>query len=230
MNLDQLSSLMPNIYFLTKDIRSVFTDSSESLAKLCGFNRLKFQGKKDDDLPCKASELAALFQNEDQLVIKNNKPMQFLTFAQYHTELQLNLCAKNVTLDKNNNINGTFAYFYDVLPVASHIIQIFRKVGDILSVNYNSFLIDHSFTDRLKGIALTERESEVLFLLIHHKMPKQIALLLNLSVRTVEHRITDLRQKFNCQSKAELIDAAIQSNFLTFIPTRFFNNRHLLSE
>ena len=53
--------------------------------------------------------------------------------------------------------------------------------------------------------ALTEREKECLSLMLTEQTAKRIAEKLNLSVRTVETHINNIREKFQCANKTELI-------------------------
>jgi len=54
-------------------------------------------------------------------------------------------------------------------------------------------------------VKLTQRENEVLTLLLKGHTAKSIAMILTLSHRTVEHHIEKIRLKANCASKLELI-------------------------
>jgi DNA-binding CsgD family transcriptional regulator len=66
----------------------------------------------------------------------------------------------------------------------------------------------------LTGTLFTKRENEVLFHLVQGKTAREISILLNISTRTVEHHIENMKAKSDSKSKSELIEKAIN----------FFNN------
>lgn len=53
--------------------------------------------------------------------------------------------------------------------------------------------------------ALTARQAQCAEYLLKGKTAKEIALILNLSRRTVEYYIENIKSKFDCRSRAELI-------------------------
>jgi DNA-binding NarL/FixJ family response regulator len=60
---------------------------------------------------------------------------------------------------------------------------------------------------------LTTREREVLKLVAEGKSSKEVASLLNISIRTVEHHRANIMVKLNCKNIAELIKYAIQKGY-----------------
>lgn len=73
------------------------------------------------------------------------------------------------------------------------------------SVDKKLFLKQFQLTELLE---LSEREKEVLFYISKGLFAIQIAELLHLSKRTVEHYTENIKNKLNCYSKAELIQKA----------------------
>ncbi len=90
---------------------------------------------------------------------------------------------------------------------------------------YISPHLAEEFTDevirsyREKGIfpceTLTNREIEVLKLVAEGLTSKEIAELLSISIRTVEHHRANLLKKLNLKNTADLIKHAIQNGFIT---------------
>lgn len=70
---------------------------------------------------------------------------------------------------------------------------------------------------------LSPRELETLFLLLRGKTAKQIAEVLNLSKRTVESYIEQIKNKFGCHNKAEVLYLAMTQGYLNMIPQRFLD-------
>lgn len=61
---------------------------------------------------------------------------------------------------------------------------------------------------------LTTREREILKLVAEGKSSKEIATLLNISIRTVEHHRATIMEKLNLKNMAELIKYAIQKGYI----------------
>jgi DNA-binding NarL/FixJ family response regulator len=70
--------------------------------------------------------------------------------------------------------------------------------------------IRHSFNRHL----LSNREREVLKLIAEGRSNKEVAALLYISVRTVEHHRASIMSKLNVRKTAELVTYAIQNNFV----------------
>lgn len=64
-----------------------------------------------------------------------------------------------------------------------------------------------------KNIKLPKRQAEVLHYLIRGKSAKLIAKEMNISFRTIQHYTEILKTKFNCKTKIELIDSALDQGF-----------------
>lgn len=62
--------------------------------------------------------------------------------------------------------------------------------------------------------SLTTREREVLKLVAEGKSSREVASLLNISIRTVEHHRAHVMGKLNCKNIAELIKYAIQKGYI----------------
>lgn len=60
----------------------------------------------------------------------------------------------------------------------------------------------------------TQREAECMVLLLQGKTVNRIADLLNLSPRTVEFYLKNMKTKLGCRTKFELIELVLESDFL----------------
>lgn len=109
---------------------------------------------------------------------------------------------------------GAFPFAYLLKPFNNNqllltiklAIQNFRKMYDpgIQIDSGNTLLID----------ALTQREKEVLVVLSSGKIAKEIADSLNISHRTVEKHIANIKEKLNLSTSGELIHFAMSSKML----------------
>ena len=71
------------------------------------------------------------------------------------------------------------------------------------------YLIEIGFGNEVaKADSLSDRERECIKLLLHGKSTKETAALLNLSPRTIEHYLENIKNKFSCQYKHELFSVA----------------------
>jgi len=79
---------------------------------------------------------------------------------------------------------------------------------------------NHYTIDKNKNlIDLTDREKACLFFMIRGKGCKGIAQILGIAHRTVESYINNLKIKFACLSKADLIERAIELGYHYDLPS-----------
>lgn len=76
---------------------------------------------------------------------------------------------------------------------------------------------------KYEGLKLSPIESQCLFYLIRGKSTKMIAKVLNLSSRTVETYIEQIKSKMSCRTRSELIEIAIENGFLEIVPSGIIN-------
>ncbi len=68
---------------------------------------------------------------------------------------------------------------------------------------------------------LTPREEECLYLILRGHTAKGMARVLEVSVRTVEFHVDNLKRKLKCFRKNQLVHTAIAQGYFTHIPERF---------
>lgn len=64
--------------------------------------------------------------------------------------------------------------------------------------------------DSKRPIVLTQRESDCIYHLIHGKSAKQTANIMNISARTVEFHLGNIKEKANCRTKLELLSKVVK--------------------
>lgn len=67
--------------------------------------------------------------------------------------------------------------------------------------------------DKFEGAYFTRREAECMVQFLKGKTISQAALSLNLSPRTVEFYLKNMKNKLSCQTRPELIQAIVNSDF-----------------
>ncbi|MBS0357988.1 MAG: helix-turn-helix transcriptional regulator [Proteobacteria bacterium] len=65
---------------------------------------------------------------------------------------------------------------------------------------------------------ISRRESQCLYFMLRGKSCSEIALILKIDRRTVEVYVNKLKEKFNCQTKGQLIEKAIMLGYVNMIP------------
>lgn len=224
-NLEVLSDYMPGAFLWKKDLNSVYMETNAACANLFGFRRKRdISGFVDEEIPCKIAEFAEVFRQQDQRVISSGKPLKILEIHPCASEQwKVMLNTKNPLRNSGGDIVGTFAYCLDITQEMSQIATILARLGvqhySKGKIAQGSFLLDQSGLE----IELTKRQAECLFYLIRGKTFKQIAQALKVSPRTVEDHIEQLKLKFACQNKSELVETAIQQGFINVLPPNLFS-------
>lgn len=124
---------------------------------------------------------------------------------------------KTPAYDANNKIIGIDCYAIEVLNP-----QYFSLVHWLKQSHIDNPLQVYSIGKDFADIKLTNRQSECLFFLLRGKGAKEIGKILGISYRTVEEHIEQLKLKFNCYTKSELISSAIAKGFMNDIPKNLF--------
>jgi DNA-binding NarL/FixJ family response regulator len=71
--------------------------------------------------------------------------------------------------------------------------------------------------EEFPNIYLTGREADCMVLLLHYYTNEEVAEKLNLSTRTIEFYVKNMRQKLNCHSKIQLVDRIQRTEFMKFV-------------
>lgn len=85
------------------------------------------------------------------------------------------------------------------------------RTGKIIGVFGMSIMLDGDRTafSNFTAQGLSKRQTECLYYLTRGKTAKEIANILNLSCRTVEHYLDTIKTKWNCNSRQELLEIAL---------------------
>ncbi len=186
-------------FFLVKNAQSQAVSLSASFSKHAGYqNPIDYLGGTSYDLKCPAVNLASTFTAQDQDILKRQVFKPFLLIATY-SDKELDL------------------YFMTKEHAASHMVCNVRKIEsgllnnelrsriNALPSNYKSrintcYEIVNHFLD------LSARESEVMYFLLQGKSSATIAETLQLSKRTIQHYIENIKIKLDCNTTQQLIE------------------------
>jgi DNA-binding CsgD family transcriptional regulator len=204
-----------------KDLNHQFVATNNKTANLLGFKDAKSlinSDLSDNDLFCNAKSLSEQFRREDALV-QQDQTITTLTHAQYADgQYRMLLTEKSVYESEVGEKIGYFIYSLDLSN--HHILNMpgLLNVSDSeLKLQQFSKIIYPSYP----GIRLTDRQAQCLYFILNGYSSAEIALITNLSKRTVESYVEHLKDKFHCTSKRELIEHAIARGYLDIIPRLF---------
>ncbi len=223
-DITQLCHHIPGLALWEKDLESIYQNSNLTFSNLCGFKKVEdiFQ-ISDYDIPCKLSELSEVWRQNDRKVILAKNAIQFFETVIYSDgKLRQFLTTKTPKFNEKNIIIGTYAHALDVSGLFNQLTKALNQAEkkNNFSLPQRSYIIGQN-----PDFHLTVRQSECLFFIIRGRTNKEIAKILNLSFRTIECHIEELKDKFNCKTKGNLVDAAIAYGFVDIIPKHLFTEQ-----
>jgi DNA-binding CsgD family transcriptional regulator len=208
-------------FVIAKDLKSKYSIISNDYAQLLGWkNSEQCEDLCDFDIPSAAVEAAEMFVDLDQKVVKNESEVLSLYICQYSLGWKTLLSSKKPIHDAEDQLTGIFGHVMDVSH--TNILQwslplnIFdnKKFNDSDNKKPKIYILNKEQTP----LPLSRRQQTCLFLLIRGKSAKEIAKILDISYRTVEVHLALIKQKLDCNSRSQLIEIAISSGFLNYIP------------
>ena len=200
-----------SVSYVEKDVNLIITKCNSILAKYLGFkSKEDVIGKTDFDL-CLADH-APEYRKHDMDALSGIHYTTIIPVKNYNGDLLLFNHTKISKKDNKGNINGLISCATEILnPDIYELIQILSKINNEKNPVY-------TLSKKYLHIALSQREEQCLFYLVYGKTAKMIGKILGLSPRTVEHYIDNIKSKFGCNTKMELIDKAINEGYLKNIP------------
>lgn len=192
-----------------KDVNRHYQGANKALTDFKGVKDVV--GKTDEDLSPSSVDDNQIFLEQDLRVLKGER----ITIA--HRNSQTNAVfylEKTPIFNEANNITG-LVYYCRPWEKAD-VIHLLSQLDDKLDLDVQHYTLNHHDNP----FKLTPRECECLFLIIRGKTAKDIAALLLLSKRTVESYIENIKNKMNCQNKAEILVKAVSTGYQHHIPSR----------
>lgn len=122
-----------------------------------------------------------------------------------------------------------------IMPTDKILVPRERTVPDIKSITrFKEHLLSSSadfdstchVDDNYLKQLLSQRELETLFYVLQGKTAKEVARILNLSFRTVEGYIDNIKIKYNCRTKSELFAQANKNDLLNKLPSILLSSNH----
>ena len=181
------------------------------------------------DMPCPAAEMAEFFTELDQKTLKH-RHIKYLGYICYAGEQwKIVFGEKYLLKDAAQNLIGIVTQFDDftgayLFDIGRFLLDSSRRYAQKNTRGQFCCTIEPHYLD----IRLSERQSTCLFFWLRGKSAREIGGLLNLSVRTVEGYIEQIKNKLHCFTKSQLIEKAIHLGYLNVIPESVLGTLHLL--
>lgn len=227
--MENMLNMMPGAWGC-KDINSVFLCANTDYKKIVGLlEHEEVAGLNDYDLPALTVVCARLFREQDQKIIHTRRPIKVIDIYTFDDGSWKAYLFTKSPIVINDKVTGIIFHGQEVTDVIA------LELGGLLSSSFVKEKKVHSidknyFNNQSKNNLhkLTTRESEVIFYLLRGGTVKQIAIWLNISSRTVEDYLRQLKTKFNAKNKHELIAKGMNRGYLNIIPQRFLQTQLLL--
>lgn len=174
-------------------------------------------GRSDFDMPSQTTQCAQEFRDQDQYVMSTKKTLKVLDIHPYPDgRWHAHIFTKTPWLDEQGNVQGTIFYGQELTDTA--ILEVGHWVCRVTGMETEQSSSKNKHGAAKPNTPLSNRESEVLFLLLYGKKPQFIANSMNISIKTVEGHVARLRNKFQATSKHQLIEYALDSGYGSVIP------------
>lgn len=198
INPEALLRIKGDIWIFWKDMNGVYLGCNKRMANELGFDSPEdLIGKTDYDLNLLDVE-ADYFRTCDYSVLQQGVPWQFYDTPTLQNIKRLCLVIKIPLYEEDNRIIGILGLSY--------------KIDKTLYLDQGSAPSKFNFfNNKIDAILLTEREKECLYFLVRGKYAREIAVILNISRRTVEQHLSSVRTKMKVTSKSELIEKVIDN-------------------
>jgi DNA-binding CsgD family transcriptional regulator len=172
------------------------------------------------DMRCKAAEHADFFVSLDEKVKIQGK-MRFLGHYCYaNNEWKIILGEKYLIKDNENKAVAIATQFNDfthsnLIDISRFLINNAKKYSYKISKEQFFYEVVDSYTN----YKLTERQAVCMFFILRGKTMKEIANLLHLSPRTIEHHFEQIKVKLGCFNKNDLVEKGILEGYMNILPS-----------
>ncbi|WP_341755693.1 MULTISPECIES: LuxR C-terminal-related transcriptional regulator [unclassified Candidatus Tisiphia] len=206
-------------FVIAKDINSKYSVISKDYALLLGWKSPDHcVDLTDFDIPCEAVKAAEQFITLDQKVIDTTKAILSLYICNYSSGWKTLMSHKIPIQQEDGKITGIFGQVMDISNTNMFNWYLALNQFDKKFINSQDKPIIYILNQEHSPLPLSKKQQECVFLLLRGKSMKEIATILNLSVRTVESYFAIIKLKLGCSNKSQLIEKAINSGFLHYIP------------
>lgn len=204
-------------YFFIKDMSSHYVDLSKSLEYDLGIKIKTLIGKSDYETPWE--KCADNYRQNDKIALNQKKSdvLEPIPLSQ-HVVLASRCVRLPIHNDKGEDIGvlGQVEVF-STNRSFGQAIQALNHIDSHYGLRETSFT-QYQVGEYKKEYQFTQRETECLFLLLRGKTAKDIGVFLEISKRTVEQYIENIKNKMGVSTRSSVIATALESGLLDIIP------------
>jgi len=212
-----------------------FDIANDNFTKLAGFDSLdELVGATYSEQNCEAGELHDHWMEHDRIVAETGKVIKMICCSGLngYKDRRLMLGIKTPRLDNQQQFIGTCGQYIDITDDNLFAGVMPLSSNDFNYVGFNqkgafTYILENNYTNSHENIKLTNRQSEILFFILRGKSASDIADILCKSVRTIEAHIVQLKYKFDCNKRSQLIQRAIALGFLQKVPESILKGKYL---
>jgi len=206
-------------FVIAKDVNSRYSVISKDYALLLGWkNPDQCVDLTDFDIPCEAVKAAEQFRILDQKVVDSTKAVLSLYICNYSSGWKTLLSNKMPIQQENGELSGIYGQVMDISNTNMFNWCLSLNQFDQKFISTKDKPVIYILNQEHSPLPLSKQQQACVFLLIRGKSMKEIATTLNLSVRTIESYFVIIKLKLGCNNKSQIIEKAINSGFLHYIP------------
>lgn len=219
----QLIRQIPGL-IVVMDTNSKFIYSNAYTARMFGYKtEEQMIGIDAYGMRCPAVECAEQFIEQDVYARDNTTELTMLDIHGYADNEQKILLTKKAPFTLNGELKGSICHCTEIFStslakISVALIDLDKKFHEKTTNDERTYTINKV----LKHTKLSRRELDCVFYLLRGKTNKEIAKHLNLSSRTVESYLQNIKFKWQCEKKSHIIDYAVVNGYLGYIPEHVF--------
>ncbi|GAB4393210.1 MAG: hypothetical protein Tsb005_10520 [Gammaproteobacteria bacterium] len=223
-----LATCLPNLASLY-DVKEGIVNMSPYMAHLLGFgDPAKAVGHSMHQIPLYKKHPAYLiFDDIFRKITVHKAKMTIISLLKYADGKKVMAFAEKIP--HLNAIGEVTHIFTNAIEIHEHSV-FFSFLSSLL--HFKLYNLEHdTFCYIIEDLPqrnddyppLTLRETDCLFYMLHGKTCKEIANILNLSHRTVETYLMNVKQKLGCTTNRTLIDYAVSQGWMHIVPPHIIN-------
>ncbi len=160
------------------------------------------------------NEKAFIFHRQNDLLALSGEIVQCMHVSSFPYDIQVFNIVKQPLMDDHNQPNGII-FHCSPIQMNQNILEFFQNEKKCC---HTEFIPSHYQYNSKNKYDLSPREIECLFHILRGKTMKETAAILSLSKRTVETYYENIKNKFGCFTKSELLLQAIQNGYMNMFP------------
>lgn len=206
-------------YSSWKNLKSEFIAVNNTTAKMLGFkNFAQMLGTTDYDLPGVSAKNAKVAIKTDQETLTLNTDRHLIFYGEYPDGWKLWYGSHTVI---QNSQQDPIALAITALEItALPLLNMGIALNEILQERISQKRIFcMEVIENYRGLNLSKRQSECLFYILNGLTAKETAAILNISPRTVEAHIGQVKDLLKCHTKQQLREKSAEHNLLNLIIT-----------